>query len=218
MSFNQGSFNNSSNQNSGNGTKSSWRIGKDNIRAKNGKLRVALYESKSNNPFCSVQILSEIGRDPQTNEPMYENKPPMEIPSVLITHEMLEAIINRFTDKTRPSKDSDFFPNWVDTNGINESFDTGRGSKIQFTGTPNEMTIRIEKEGKDRTCTFTGIPLSSGCDVAMWRMFLQKLYYVLSYMRTAGIDPDKFSTAMSSSGFTMTQDNSANDMDVPFNA
>ena len=217
--FNQGSFN-QTNQNTNNGEKSSWRIGKDNIRSATGKIRVGLYESPMKTPFCSVQILGAIGKDPQTNQPTYENRPPKEIPSVLISHELLEVIINRFTDKTRTAKDDQFFPNWVEPNGVNETIDCGYGTKIQFTGSASEMTIRIEKECKDRTCSLTGIPLSTGTDIATWRMLLQKLYYVLSYMRTAGIDPEKFSQAMSTQagGITMTPDNNANDIDVPFNA
>ena len=212
--FNPGNFNNAQNNNAGQpAEKKSWRIGKDNLRTSTGKIRVNLYESEYKTPFCSIQILSAIGKDPTSGVVTYENRPPKEIPSVLITHELLEAIINRFTDKTRNTKDSEFFPNWVDPSTVNETIDCGYGTKIQFVGSASDMKIRIEnKDNKERECTITGISLSNGIDLPMWRMLLQKMYYVLSYMRTAGIDPDKFSAAMSvtTGGITMTVNDDAN--------
>lgn len=216
--FNQGNFN--SNSNNGQQTeKKSWRVGKDNLRTSTGKIQVGLYESQFKTPFCSVQILNAIGKDPSTGSVTYENRPPKEIPSVLISHELLEAIIDRFTDKSRPTKDSDFFPNWVDPASVNETIDCGYNTKIQFTGSASDMKIRVEnKDGQDRTCTIVGIPLSTGANFALWRMFLQRLYYVLSYMRVAGVDPDKFSAAMgNATGITMTENtDTTNDGDTPF--
>ena len=228
--FNQGNFNNSQ-QNNGfgpqpQGEKKSWRVGRDVIKNSTGKMKVGLYETEYKNAFCSVQILSSIGTDPNTGVSTYESRPPKEIPSVLISHEILEAIIDRFTDKTRSSNDSSFFPNWVEPTNVNETIDCGYKTKIQFIGSPTDIKIRVEnKDGQDRSMTITGVQLSTGPNFAMWRMFLQKLYYVLSYMRTSGIDPEKFSAAMASAtGITMTQDNDSDNNggnnssnDVPFN-
>lgn len=222
--FNPGNFNNAQNNNAGQSTeKKSWRVGRDNLKTSSGKIKVSLYESEYKTLFCSVQILNAIGKDPTTNVATYENRPPKEIPSVLITHEVLEAIIDRFTDKTRATKDSEFFPNWVSPVDVNETVDCGYNTKIQFMGSPTEIKIRVEnKDGQDRACSLTGIQLSTGTNFAMWRMFLQKLYFVLSYMRTSGIDPDKFSAAMGSSagGMSFTSEPVSNDNgsnnDVPF--
>lgn len=223
--FNQNNFN--SNQNNGfgqqpQGEKKSWKVGRDNVRNSTGKMKVGLYETEYKNAFCTIQILQSIGSDPNTGVSTYESRPPKEIPSVLLSHETLEAIVDRFTDKTRPTKDSEFFPNWVEPTNVNETIDCGRKTKIQFIGSPSDIKIRIESDGQDRTIVLTGVQLSTGPNFAMWRMFLQKLYYVLSYMRTSGIDPEKFSAAMGSTagGITLTRESedaiSTNSNDVPF--
>lgn len=222
--FTSSNFNNAQNNNANPNQpkeKRSWRVGKDNLRTSTGKIQVGLYESQFKTPYCSVQIMTAIGKDPTNGSVTYENRPPTEIPSVLISHELLEAIIDRCTDKTRPTKDSEFFPNWIDPTTINETIDCGYNSKIQIIGSPSEVKVRVEnKDGQDRSCTITGIPLSTGVNFAMWRMFLQRLYYVLSYMRTAGIDPEKFSAAMGtvSGGITMTENTDAPTVDDPFAA
>lgn len=212
MAFNNGSFgnNNFGNQNNGEAPqRKSWKVGKD-LYASDAKITVGLYESPHGTPFCSLLITSSIGKDPNTGMNAYEQRPPMDMPSILIGHELLEAIIDHFTDKTRSTMDREYFPNWVSPTGVNEVIDCGHGSKLTINGSDTDVKIKVEKEGKgERTATITGIKLSNGTDIAGWRMLLQRMFYVLSYMGTAGIDAEKFSAAMGATagGVTLTPDN-----------
>ena len=223
MALNNGSYggyNNNGNNGFGNNQQSdekhSWRIGKD-IYANDSRFSVGLFESGYKTPFCSFQILVSIGKDPTTGRASYEQRPPQDIPSVLITHENLEALIDVLTDKTRPTKDREFFPNWIDPTNVNLTLDCGYNSKLVITGSPTEVKFHIEKEGKgERNGTLTGIQIGNSINFATWRILLQKLYYVLAYMSCAGIDAEKFSAAMgSTTGITMTPSENIVDDDLP---
>lgn len=218
MALNNGSYggyNNNNNQQSD--EKKSWRVGKD-IYTSNAKFSVGLYESGYKTPFCSLQILVSIGNDPTTGRPAFEQRPPQDIPSVLISHENLEALLDFLTDKTRPTKDREFFPNWVDPSNVNVVLDCGYGSKLTINGTPTEVKFNVSKEGKgDRTGSIFPINMGNSMNFANWRILLQRMYYVLSYMSQAGVSPEKFSAAMgATTGMTMTpSEDVVNDDDLP---
>ena len=209
MAFTNGGYNNNFNNNNGqqqSSEKHSWRIGKD-IRTSDAKFSVGLYESAYKNAFCSIQVIESIGTDRTTGMASYEQRQPQDIPSVLMNHEMLEALIDVVTDKTRPTKDREFFPNWVNPTNLNITIDCGLGSKLTITGSATDVKIKTEREGKgDRTGTLFSVMIGNEPNFASWRIFLQKLYYVLAYMSTAGIDAEKFSAAMANTtGITMTE-------------
>ena len=213
MAFNNSNF---GNNNSNPGEKKSWRIGKDFVSS-DAKFSIGMYESAYKNAFCTIQIMASIGKDPTTGTVAFEQRPPQEIPSIMLSHEMLEALIDHFTDKNRTCNDRQFFPNFVDPTNLNETIDCGRGSKITFVGSPTSVQIKISREGSgERTGTLNAIQLSNSVNFASWRIILQKMFYVLSYMNTVGIDAEKFSAAMGgTTGITMTKSEDIVPDDLP---
>lgn len=207
-----GNYNNNQNQSSG--VKRSWKVGKD-LYASNGKVAVGLYESDKGGTYCSFQIIGVIGKDPQTGANVYEQRPPQELPSILFTQEVLEAVIDRLTDKTRPSRDRDFYPNWVSPVDINETINCGHNASFTINGSANEVKIKINSARGEKECILTGIPMSTGANFASWRIMLQKMFFVLTYMQTKGIDPEKFANVMSSTSGGMTLTEEKNEDNLP---
>lgn len=219
MAFNNYNMNN--NQNNSNGPKRSWRVGKD-TKVSDGKITVGLYESQHGGIFCSFGIISAIGKDPQTGMNVYETRPPMELPSLLISYTVLETIIDRLTNKSAPVRYRDFYPNWLEPtsaepNCINETFDCGYKTTLTITGSPTEIKLKINTDKGEKVATITGSALTTGVNFADWRNLLKRFYFVLSYMETAGIDPEKFANVMNTStgGMTVTPDNEVTSDSIP---
>lgn len=211
MAFN--SFNMNNQNATSNGPKRSWRVGRDN-RVSDAKIAIGLYESQKGGVYCTIGITRELAKDPQTGMSVYESRPPQELPSIMLTYPNLEAFIDRYTDKKAPVKQRQFFPNWLepsvnDPNCVNETFNLGYGNKLIIAGTANEikMTLSTEKMG-DSFATITGPALSIGTNFADWRNMLKRMYFVLCYMETNGVDPEKFASALSAStgGMSVTQE------------
>ena len=211
MAFNNYNMNNQAA--ASNGPKRSWRIGKDN-RVSDAKVSIGLYESQKGGVYCTIGVIRELAKDPQTGMSVYESRPPQELPSIMLTYPNLEALIDRYTDKKSPVKQRQFFPNWLepstsDPNCVNETFELGYGNKLIIAGSANEikMTLSTEKMG-ETFATFKGPLLSVGVNFADWRNMLKRMYFALCYMETNGVDPEKFAQALGSAagGMSITPD------------
>lgn len=215
MAFTNGSFNQNTTTNNPSGEKRSFKVGKD-IMCEDAKLGVGMYESTKGYPFASVMVTRGI-KDPQTGQLVFQQRLPQETPSVLITHENLEAILDMFTDKTRASKDRDFFPNWIDPTNLNVSFDCGYNSKISFVGSATNVKVSVFKEGKgEGTATLGAIPVGDTYNFALWRIMLQKLYYVLVYMNSSKLDREKFGDIIQAQQEQVPAADETDNLDAPF--
>ena len=183
QNYNPSSNGAANNNNGGSGDKkTNFRLGK--FRGADGQLEVVTWVSDSA-VFSIITIKQEIGKDPSTGRPTYEQKAPRELPRVFLNPEYLRAFID----------------------GIELGLDTfdvkpKPGVRLSVTGTKtNQIVIKIETPDKgERSVTFNAIPIGEANSNAQWENFATIMTDVaLKKALFAKLDPDEFGMVLGGS-------------------
>jgi hypothetical protein len=181
--MNNSGFNN--NANTGNNgeakVKRNFNIGKK-LDGDEGALRVTIWNSDRGMTFTSIRITQLVGRDPTTNAPIYEQKMPNDLPSVLMNDRhvycMLEAM------KASEASTANF------------TIECGKGATISIQGQGTSFKVTIHNDKGDRTATFKAIQVGSTAMFPEWKFIMDRLTICQKYMMTKNIDKDEFGAAI----------------------
>ena len=182
--YNNGGFNNN-NSSGEEKQKSNFRYGK--FRSTDGIMEVGIWVNQYG-ITGKLLIRQAVGKDPSTNAPIYENKPPMDLPQALLDREKMALIIKLIEDGKYAK--ADFVLNNAGSNTV--TFAT-EGNNVKITLTSN-------KTNENRSITFEGFNNNGN-------VFNAQLYTLSKWLKIA------YNKALT---LRVEDDNSLTDEETPF--
>lgn len=172
------------NNNSGNGEKKSFKLGR--IYAGDGQVDLGIYISASST-WVSIMAMKAIGTNPSTGALAMEQSQPQQLPSILLSTETARAFLDAVTN--------------VDPATLNFTINSGGKyhSSLTIQGSPSDVKITIKDDRGERQVTLAAIPLGTKNIFASWSNLIDLVRVGFKKAMRHKMNPEEFAAEISSS-------------------